>query len=89
MIVITPIKLLIILLFLVIMVALFISGRAITQEKKRDDHSDAFRALSWRVGLSLATFVLLIAAMFMGAIKPNPTPGTEGAQSQTQALPAE
>jgi O-antigen/teichoic acid export membrane protein len=89
MIVITPIKLLIIALFLVVTVALFISGRAITQEKKREDNSDAFRALSWRVGLSLLTFALLIAAMFMGAIKPNPTPGTEGAASPNQSQLAE
>jgi O-antigen/teichoic acid export membrane protein len=84
MIVITPIKLLIIALFLVITVALFISGRAITQEKKRDDNSDAFRALSWRVGLSLLTFALLLVAMFMGAIKPNPTPGSESYPTQSQ-----
>jgi O-antigen/teichoic acid export membrane protein len=84
MIVITPIKLLIIALFLVITVALFISGRAITQEKKRDDNSDAFRALSWRVGLSLLTFALLLVAMFMGAIKPNPTPGSASSPTQSQ-----
>jgi O-antigen/teichoic acid export membrane protein len=84
MIVITPIKLLIIALFLVITVALFISGRAITQEKKRDDNSDAFRALSWRVGLSLLTFALLLVAMFMGVIKPNPTPGSASSPTQSQ-----
>lgn len=89
MIVITPIKLLIIALFLVVAIALFISGRAITQEKKRDDNSDAFRALSWRVGLSLLTFALLLIAMFMGAIKPNPTPGTEKPVGSSQSQTAE
>lgn len=88
MIVLTPIKLLFIALFLVVMVALFISGRAITREKKRQDGTDALRALSWRAGLSLVTFILILIAMFTGAIKPNPTPGTEGGQtnSQTQSV---
>lgn len=86
MIVITPFKLLIVALFLVVMVVLFLSGRAITRDKKREDGSDAFRALSWRAGLSLFTFVLLLVAMFTGVIKPNATPGTEGVPSSNQNL---
>lgn len=89
MIVLTPFKLLVIALFLFVMVMLFVSGRAITKEKKREDHSDAFRALSWRAGLSLFTFVLLLIAMFSGVIKPNPTPGTEQRQPAPSQQPAE
>ena len=66
-------KIVIVLLLLFILFAL---GRGlyflVHQGEKRDRHM--VKALSWRIGLSLALFFLLIIAFFKGWIVPHPFP---------------
>ncbi|MCX7204993.1 MAG: twin transmembrane helix small protein [Proteobacteria bacterium] len=61
-------KIVAIILLLVIVVAL---GRALLQLVRGGQSTQVVRALTLRVGLSIALFVLLLAAYGMGWIHPN------------------
>ncbi|HEX5055554.1 MAG TPA: twin transmembrane helix small protein [Gammaproteobacteria bacterium] len=74
------IKIIVILVFLMI---LFNLGTALVYMMKDGGQGDRMaRALTWRIGLSVAAFILLLAAFGLGWIEPHgitppasPTPG--------------
>lgn len=64
------IKVIVLLLFGIIFFSL---GRAVVSLVKGDDKStDTVKALTWRIGLSIALFVLLLVSFAMGWITPHP-----------------
>ena len=71
------IKIIVILVFLLI---LFNLGSALVYMMKDRGQGDRMaRALSWRIGLSVAAFILLLAAFWLGWIEPH---GITPAQTQ-------
>lgn len=64
------IKVIVLLLFGVIFVSM---GRAMLSLVKGDDKStNTVKALTWRIGLSVALFLVLLLAYAMGWIAPHP-----------------
>jgi uncharacterized membrane protein len=64
-----PIKLLIVLIFVAIVVSL---GSALRElARSEGDGRKLFRSLAWRVGLSVALFVLLWVLYLAGLIRPH------------------
>jgi H+/gluconate symporter-like permease len=62
------VKIIVILVFLLI---LFNLGSALVYMMKDGGQSDRMaRALSWRIGLSVAAFILLLVAFWLGWIEP-------------------
>lgn len=73
-------KLLIVVLLLASVVSLFL---ALTSMLKGDSASGkTVKALAWRVGFSVAVFLLLVLSMYMGWVKPH---GVQPAQVETSA----
>lgn len=69
------VKILIVLFFLVIIYSLFSAFYYMVKGGK-DDDGKMVRRLSWRIGLSLVFFLLLVVAMKTGIIQPHPiSPG--------------
>lgn len=63
-------KLLIVLAFILILVALGSAFFALTKGTGKSSKSTV-RALTWRIGLSIALFVFLLFAAWMGWIQPH------------------
>jgi hypothetical protein len=61
----------VVLLLLAILVALFSSLFFLVKGPGKKDDRRTLRALTWRVGLQLLLIVFLVAAFFMGWIKPH------------------
>ncbi len=60
-----------ILIYLVLALILFSLGSALVYLlRDRGDGERAIRALTWRIGLSLGLFVMLMAAHYLGFISP-------------------
>jgi hypothetical protein len=70
-------KLLVLIIFVGILVSLGSAVRYLISD--RSDSSRTVRALTWRIGLSVFLFVLLIVGYKLGWIVPNAnTPGSGG-----------
>jgi formate hydrogenlyase subunit 3/multisubunit Na+/H+ antiporter MnhD subunit len=68
-------KIIIVIFFLVILFSLFSAFYYMVKGGKGDDEKMVKR-LSWRIGISLLFFLLLVLAMTQGWIKPHPiSPG--------------
>lgn len=63
------IKGIIILMLVLILVSLFSALALLFRSRGRDTR--AAKALTWRIGLSLTLFVLLMAGFYFGVIPPN------------------
>ncbi len=61
----------IVLFLLAILVALFSGLFFLVKDPGRKSDRRTLRALTWRIGLQLALIVFLIAAFFLGWIKPH------------------
>jgi len=66
------IKILIALVMLAILYTLFRSLYFLATGK--DDSKKLVNSLSWRIGLSLALFIMIVAGIFLGWIEPNGLP---------------
>ncbi|MDR3491072.1 MAG: twin transmembrane helix small protein [Gammaproteobacteria bacterium] len=59
-------------IFALILVILFCLGSGLFYlVKAKDDSTHVVTALTWRIGLSIALFVLLLVAFSLGWIKPH------------------
>jgi hypothetical protein len=63
------IKIIVVLMLVAILVSLF-SALAFLYKKKSGKDTRTVRALTWRIGLSLTLFVLLMAGYYFGVIPP-------------------
>lgn len=68
------IKLLIVLTLIAIVFSLGAGFFALMREKNDSSSRGTVRALSWRIGLSLLLFILIILGIATGVIEPNPSP---------------
>lgn len=75
------VKILIAVFFLIIIYSLF-SALYYMFKGGKDDGGKMVRQLSWRIGLSLAFFLLLLVAIKTGIIQPHPI--SPGAVHQTK-----
>jgi hypothetical protein len=66
------VKILIIIVMLAILFSLFRSLYCMVTEKA--DSKKAVRGLSWRIGLSIALFGLIMLSIYMGWIEPHGLP---------------
>jgi branched-subunit amino acid transport protein AzlD len=66
------IKILIILAMLAIMVSLFRSLYFLATEKS--ESKKTVRGLSWRIGLSIGLFLLIVLSIYMGWLEPHGLP---------------
>jgi len=66
------IKILIAILMLAILFSLFRSLFFLVTEK--DDSKKVVKNLSWRIGLSIVLFVMIVSAILMGWIEPHGLP---------------
>lgn len=67
-----PIKVLIVLLFLAV---LFNLGYALIHMFRRDnDHSKMAKSLTWRIGISVALFIVILILIGTGQLGMNPSP---------------
>ncbi|MET1256709.1 twin transmembrane helix small protein [Aliikangiella maris] len=71
------IKILIVIALLAIVFSLFRSLYFLTTEK---DSKKTVNNLTWRIGLSIALFILLIVGIYTGAIEPHGLPTVEANQ---------
>jgi len=69
-------KVAIVVVFVMIVVALALAGRAMLRGGRGGDAKPGamMRALAWRIGLSVLLFVCLIAAYRLGWIRPTGVP---------------
>ncbi len=67
-----PIKILIIIAFLIIIYCLATALYYLVKQKDRDIETSRkmAKALTWRIGLSVGLFLLIALAYFLGLIKP-------------------
>ncbi len=70
------IKLFIVLTLIAIVISLGSGFFSLMQDKSDRQSRGTVRALSWRIGLSILLFVLIILGIFTGVIEPNPSPMT-------------
>lgn len=66
----SPIKLLVLLLFLGILISLG-SGMVYLVRGGKKDSKKVVKALTWRIGLSITLFIILILAWSAGLIQPH------------------
>ena len=66
------VKIIIVLAMLAILFSLFRSLYFLTTEKS--DSNKTVKNLSWRIGLSIALFVLIVISIFMGWLEPHGLP---------------
>ncbi|MDT8406393.1 MAG: DUF2909 family protein [Methylococcales bacterium] len=64
------IKLLFLAVFMLILVSLGVALKNIIWPKDQHHAQKAFKALTWRIGMSLVLFVLLFLAVLSGLIQP-------------------
>lgn len=64
------IKIVVVILFLVILASL--ASGLLFMLRDDSDSDRAARALTWRISLSVAAFILLLLGAWMGWIEPNP-----------------
>ncbi len=68
------IKLLIVLTLIAIVFSLGAGFFSLMRDKSDSRSRGTVRALSWRIGLSIFLFVLIILGILTGVIEPNPSP---------------
>ena len=72
------IKFLIVVTLIAIVISLGAGFFSLMRDKSDSQSRGTVRALSWRIGLSILLFVLIILGILTGAIEPNPSPLATG-----------